>query len=156
MKIARPVAVTAGVALVGVGLLTALLLNADVPAPAASAGAPAGRASSADDAVQRVLREGKPTVAEFGANACAACREMKPVLQALRREHGERIAVVDVDLIAQREHNYIQRYGIQLMPTQIFFDAQGREIGRNLGKLSGEQILARLRVTDTPAAGELP
>ena len=45
-----------------------------------------GRGSS--DAVQRALRLGKPTVVEFGANACATCRDMKPVLEALRREHG--------------------------------------------------------------------
>lgn len=146
MKIARWLGVTAGVALVGAGLVTALVLNTEVPATTVSAAAPAGQPAAADDVVQRALRAGKPTVAEFGANACAQCREMKPVLEALRREHGERIAVVNVDLIAQKEANYIQRYGIQLMPTQIFFDAQGREIGRNLGKLSGEEILARLQL----------
>jgi len=81
---------------------------------------------------------------------------MKPVLEVLRRDHGTRIAVVSVDLIAQREHNYIQRYRIQLMPTQIFFDAQGREIGRNLGKISGDEILARLQVQATPAAQDRP
>jgi thioredoxin 1 len=104
-----------------------------------------------DDAVQAVLRTGRPTVAEFGANACASCREMKPVLAALRREHGERIAVVDVDLIAQKEADYIRRYRIQLMPTQIFFDAQGRETSRNMGKISREETLARLQVPAVPA-----
>jgi thioredoxin 1 len=100
--------------------------------------------ASTEDAVQQALRAGKPTVAEFGANACAACREMKPVLEALRREHGERIAVVDVDLIKQKEVGYLQRYRIQLMPTQVFFDAQGRETGRHLGTISAAEILARL------------
>jgi thioredoxin 1 len=98
----------------------------------------------ADDAVQQALRAGKPTVVEFGANACASCREMKPVLEALRREHGSRIAVVDVDLIQQKQAGYIQRYRIQLMPTQVFFDAQGRETGRHLGSISAKKILARL------------
>ena len=96
------------------------------------------------DVVQQAMQIGKPTVAEFGANACAACREMKPVLEALRREHGERITVVDVDVIAQKEAGYIRRYGIQLMPTQVFFDAQGRETGRHMGTISAEEILARL------------
>jgi thioredoxin 1 len=97
-----------------------------------------------EDAVQQALRTGKPTVAEFGANACAGCREMKPVLETLRREHGARIAVVDVDLIKQKEAGYVQRYRIQLMPTQVFFDAQGRETGRHMGPISAEEILARL------------
>ena len=95
--------------------------------------------------MQRALAAGKPTVVEFGANACASCREMKPVLEALRREHGERFTVVEVDLIAQRKQaGYIQRYRIQLMPTQVFFDASGRETGRHMGTISGAEILARL------------
>jgi len=155
MKLPWWLGVTAGLLLVGAGLVTALLVSTEVPAPM-SAALPAGQAAAADDAVQQALRAGKPTVAEFGANACVQCREMKPVLEALRREHGERIAVVSVDLIAQKEANYIQRYRIQLMPTQVFFDARGREIRRNLGKISGEEILARLQgqgATGTPAPG---
>jgi len=99
------------------------------------------------DEVERTLLLGKPTVVEFGANACATCRDMKPVLEALRREHGQRISVLDVDILKTRD--YIARYRIQLMPTQVFFDAQGREIGRNMGKISGGEILARLGVAPT-------
>jgi thioredoxin 1 len=108
---------------------------------------PAGQAMIAgqtNDAVQLTLRAGKPTVAEFGANACASCREMKPILQALQRDHGERVAVVIIDLLAQKEAPYIDRYRIQLMPTQVFFDSQGRETSRHMGKISGDEILQRL------------
>ena len=48
--------------------------------------------------------------------------------------------MVEVDLIAQRARGYIQRYHIQLMPTQVFFDANGDETGRHMGKISGEDI----------------
>jgi len=99
------------------------------------------------DQVQPALRLGKPAVVEFGANACASCREMKPVLEALQREHGERISVLDIDILKTR--GYIARYRIQLMPTQVFFDAQGREIGRNMGKISAGEILAQLGVSTT-------
>ncbi len=117
------------------GLGTALVQNTGAPVVTPVA-----------DAVQRALAAGKPTVVEFGANACASCREMKPVLEALRREHGARITVAEVDLIAQRkEVDYIRRYRIQLMPTQVFFDASGRETGRHLGTISGAEILLRLQ-----------
>lgn len=145
MKLPMWAGVTAGVLVVGAGLVTALVATTPTPAPMAAA-VPAGQPVAADDAVQRALRAGKSTVAEFGANSCAQCREMKPILEGLQREFGQHIAVVNVDLIKQREVNYIQRYGIQLMPTQVFFDAQGREIGRHLGKITGEEILARLQV----------
>ena len=99
------------------------------------------------DEVQKALRLGKPAVVEFGATACASCREMKPVLEALQREHGERISVLDIDILKARGH--IARYRIQLMPTQVFFDAKGREIGRNMGKISAGEILAQLGVSTT-------
>lgn len=100
--------------------------------------------TSEQDAVALALRAGKPTVVEFGANSCAACREMKPVLAALARDHGARITVADIDIVKERE--YIRRYQIRLMPTQVFYDARGQEIGRNMGKISGEEILTRLGV----------
>lgn len=91
---------------------------------------------------QLSLPPGKPAVVEFGANACIACREMKPILAGLAASHGDRITVLDVDVLKERE--YLKNYQIRLMPTQVFFDAQGREVGRNMGKMSREDILKRL------------
>ena len=108
-------------------------------------------AAAADDAVQQALRQGKPVVAEFGANSCESCREMKLVLGALAREHGERVTVIDIDLL--KNTAYASRYKIQLIPTQVFFDTQGREIGRHMGKISGNEILVRLNVSLT---GRMP
>lgn len=111
----------------------------------ATALAPEIQYAAEADEVQQALRLGKPVVVEFGGNACASCREMQPVLEALQREHGERISVLNIDILKTR--GYISRYKIQLMPTQVFFDAQGREIGRNMGKVSAGEILARLGVS---------
>jgi thioredoxin 1 len=96
----------------------------------------------ADDAVQAALARGKPVVAEFGSVSCIGCREMKPILAELQRTQGAKLTVVDVDVLKERQ--YLARYRIQLMPTQVFFDAKGREIGRHMGKITGDEILARL------------
>lgn len=104
--------------------------------------------SATTDPVALALAAGKPAVIEFGANACVSCREMKPVLAALAQSHGDRITVADVDIL--KERGYISRYQIRLMPTQVFFDAQGREIGRHMGKIGGDDILERLGVPLTP------
>lgn len=96
----------------------------------------------ATDRVTRALARGKPAVIEFGANACTGCREMKPILAELERVHGANITVADIDIIKDR--TYITRYQIKLMPTQVFFDANGREIGRHMGVISAADILTRL------------
>ncbi len=100
--------------------------------------------SEPDDPVDQALRQGRPAMIQFGANACAACREMKPVLAALQQAHGARFTVMIVDLIAQKHRGYLQRFRIQLMPTQVFFDAEGQETHRNLGTMTAAAILARL------------
>jgi thioredoxin 1 len=97
-----------------------------------------------DDPVDQALRQGRPTMIQFGANACAACREMKPVLAALQQAHGARFTVLNVDLIAHKHRGYLQRFHIQLMPTQVFFDATGRETHRNMGTMPAAAMLARL------------
>ncbi|MDZ7652379.1 MAG: thioredoxin family protein [Burkholderiaceae bacterium] len=102
----------------------------------------------APDALALSVGQGRPTVIEFGANACASCRDMKVVLAALRNTHGTQIGIAEIDLIQQRE--VIPRYRIQVMPTQIFFDAQGRETGRHIGVIDGAGILARLGVNAPP------
>ena len=144
------------IALAGVALVVGLLLRAVLPGPAEGPAerppaAAAGAGASADDAVQQALQRGKPTVVEFGANNCSSCREMKPVLGQLAREHGDRISVIDIDLL--KTTGYLSRYKIQLMPTQVFFDAQGRETGRHMGKIDAGEILARLGVAASPADG---
>ncbi|MFH1604841.1 MAG: thioredoxin family protein [Pseudomonadota bacterium] len=133
------VAATVFLAAMAVAGAAAYALIQRAPASDAQSGAADG------DAVQQALRLGKPVVAEFGANSCESCREMKLVLGALAREHGERVTVVDIDL--PKAMVYASRYKIQLIPTQVFFDAQGREIGRHMGKISGNEILARLNVS---------
>lgn len=134
---------------IAVMIAIALLFGAlayGLRAPGTAAGATATMAKqsegAAPDAVQRALSAGKPTVVEFGANSCVSCREMKPILQALAQD--PRIAVADVDIIKERD--YISRYQIRLMPTQVFYDAKGQETSRHLGKINADEILERLGV----------
>lgn len=127
---------TAGVAASGLGL--ALYQRGMPPEADTAATALPG------DPVAQALRQGRPTMIQFGANACAACREMKPVLEALQREHSSRFTVMNVDLIAQKHGGYLKRFRIQLMPAQVFFDAAGNETHRNMGTMTGAAILARL------------
>ena len=146
--------VAGGLLALGAGLSVALVTLSTPVTPRAGASAAGPNQADPPDRVRKALMAGKPTVAEFGANACVQCREMKIVLDALRQTHGERIAIVNIDLIAHKEADYIRRYGIQLMPTQVFFDAQGREVSRHMGKISGEEIVARLQVA--PQSGGPP
>lgn len=117
--------------------------------------ADADTAADAADPVHVALQAGKPTVAEFGSNRCNSCKQMKIVLARLIEDHGDRVGVVEVDLFSPEGRGLVSRYGIQMMPTQIFFDAKGQEIGRHLGPISIDDILASLSL-DAPGARGTP
>ena len=64
---------------------------------------------------------------------------MAPILEELKREYTGRLEVEFIDV--WKNPNAGKKYGIRGIPTQIFYDASGKELGRHLGFISKEQIL---------------
>lgn len=66
---------------------------------------------------------------------------MHEELAHLRTECGASIAVEEIDV--WRDEAAGRRYGISVIPTQILFDGNGREIDRHVGFLTRSDIRAR-------------
>ena len=98
--------------------------------------------------VQNATASGLPTVAEFGAATCASCREMKIVLDRVAQRTQGRAHVLVIDI--SKDWDAAQTFRIQLMPTQVFFGPDGREIGRHMGKLSEAEVISILGLAATP------
>lgn len=101
--------------------------------PAASSqttGAPGATETAQQNDIQ-VPVPGMVTMVDLGAESCMPCRMMAPVLDKVARDYRDRAAVVYIDLA--RHPGQSQRFGIRAMPTQIFYDKTGREIGRHEG-----------------------
>ena len=81
-----------------------------------------------------------PRLVDLGSDKCQSCKAMVPVLEALTRNYDGRLEVVFIDVWKNPEE--ADRYGIQLIPTQIYFDSGGKELFRNEGFSSKEDILA--------------
>jgi thioredoxin 1 len=84
-----------------------------------------------------------PRLVDLGADKCIPCKMMAPVLEQLRGEFSGRLEVVFIDV--WKDQSAGSRYGIRVIPTQIFFDASGRELSRHEGFMSREDILSRWR-----------
>lgn len=84
-----------------------------------------------------------PRLVDLGAKKCIPCKQMVPVLEALTREYAGRLEVVFIDVWENRGEG--ARYDIRLIPTQIFYDAAGRELARHEGYWSKEAIVARFK-----------
>lgn len=98
--------------------------------------------SASADQVQQALTSGQPTLIDLGARACIPCKKMAPILSGLAETYRERAHVLFIDL--HEDQAAIKTYRIQMYPTQIFFDAQGREVKRHIGFMDEAALVAEL------------
>jgi len=66
---------------------------------------------------------------------------MAPILEELKTEYRGRMAVEVIDVKLDRELATL--HGIRVIPTQIFFSADGRELFRHEGFMAKEAILGK-------------
>jgi len=87
--------------------------------------------------------KGMVTMVDLGATQCIPCKMMAPILAKLEKKYTGRAAIVFLDV--WKDPKPAHRFSIGGIPTQIFFDKDGKEIFRHLGFLSEEEIVRRLK-----------
>ena len=84
-----------------------------------------------------------PRLLDIGATACIPCKLMAPILQELKTEYAGKLQIDFIDVWKDPEAG--RPYGIESIPTQIFFDASGKELYRHQGFIDKADILAKCR-----------
>ena len=84
-----------------------------------------------------------PKVLDLGSVGCIPCEKMKPILAELKTELKGKVDVEFTDIAVDAAA--ADKYGIQTIPTQIFFDASGKEVTRHIGFMPKADILAQLK-----------
>jgi thioredoxin 1 len=87
--------------------------------------------SATDVNIRVALGSGRPTVADLGARTCIPCKKMAPILAELERELKGKGNVLFSDV--REDGDLAEKYRIQMIPTQIFFDSKGKEVKRHMG-----------------------
>ena len=85
---------------------------------------------------------GKPAMVDFGSLNCIPCKEMDANMKEARPKLGDAATIMFVNVYEQEKETAIS--GISIIPTQIFFDANGNETWRHVGVLTVDEIVVRL------------
>ncbi len=93
--------------------------------------------------IDQALASGKPTLIAFGLHTCGVCKKMAPYLDAVAGEYRNQANVLFIDVRA--DQSQARKFGISMLPTQVFIDAGGKEVQRHTGYLDQAGILAGLR-----------
>jgi len=111
-------------------LLTAATAQAELP-------------SATTAMVNQTLVSGRPTLIDLGARSCIPCKKMAPILEGLSKEYQGKANVLFIDV---REDGAAgDRFKVRMIPTQIFFDAKGKEIKRHIGFMDKADIVKELK-----------
>lgn len=84
-----------------------------------------------------------PRMLELGSDSCQPCKMMQPILAELRSEYAGKLQVDFIDIYQDKTAG--EKYNVQFIPTQIFFDADGKEIFRHTGFYPKSKILDKFK-----------
>jgi thioredoxin 1 len=86
--------------------------------------------------------KGTVTMIDIGARQCIPCQMMEPILKELEKEYQGLAAIVFIDVNKNVAEGH--KYRIRSIPTQIFYDREGKEVFRHEGFLDKASIVAQL------------
>lgn len=101
-----------------------------------------GSVQAAEKWVEPFPVKDKVTVVDFGAEWCASCPEMVQVMKDMQKEYGDRAAFVIIDV--DKYQGIEDKYMIETMPSQMFYDAFGEPIWIHKGYLAPEELRERV------------
>jgi thioredoxin 1 len=102
---------------------------------------PAPGPARAEDFSQLPVK-GMVTMIDLGATECVPCKMMAPIMEKMEKKYHGKAAIVFIDVWKNRDQ--VSRFGIRAIPTQIFYDANGREVARHVGFMSEAAIVDQL------------
>ncbi|MDP2861472.1 MAG: thioredoxin domain-containing protein [Desulfobacterales bacterium] len=91
---------------------------------------------------ENIPAKGTVTMIDLGAKACIPCKMMAPILEKMEKAYAGKAVIHFYDVWKNREPAV--RFGIRVIPTQIFFDKNAKEVYRHEGFMSEDNIVNQL------------
>lgn len=87
--------------------------------------------------VKQSIGKGKPYFLEVGAESCRSCQVMSDMLYKVTQQHpAYNIHFINV----KKEREVAYELNVRMIPTQIIYDKDGKEVYRHIGVLSNSEL----------------
>ena len=108
---------------------------------------------------EKALSNGRPTVLEFYADWCEACKEMAPDMIEVKEQTSNKVDVVLLNVDNSRWLDWIDKYDVNGIPQLNFFDEEGELKGFSLGVRKYTELnkifLSLINKTELPSFTQL-
>jgi len=101
------------------------------------------QADSLDDTLDRAKKDGKAVMLELGSMGCIPCEQMKPVMAKLSDTYKGKLDVIFIDV--RKNRDAARRFGVYMIPVQVYLDRNGKEFHRHVGFYPYEEIVPMLK-----------
>lgn len=82
----------------------------------------------------------KVTFVELGSVNCVPCKAMQPLMDEIKTRYPDQVEVVFHDVWTAEGRPFAAKFGVRVIPTQVFLDAEGKEYFRHEGFLPMDQL----------------
>ena len=127
-------------AVTAVILSVAIFFGFQTTASSVSLEAQAEKATPFDLAVSN----GKPTLTEFYANWCTSCQAMAPEIAEIKKQYGNAINFVMLNVDNNKWLPEILRYRVDGIPHFVFLNNQGQPVAQAIGEQPKSILTANL------------
>ena len=87
----------------------------------------------------------KVTFIELGSIKCIPCKMMQPIMKEIEEEYKGQVKVAFYDVRTAEGRPYARKYGIRVIPTQVFLDKDGNEYFRHEGFFAKDELIKVLK-----------
>ena len=87
-----------------------------------------------------------PTLMTFSSTMCIDCQKMKKLLNEIEPAYQNKINFVSINALDKdkKVKNYINKFGVTLVPTLVFIDDNGTLINKIEGYIPKEELISEI------------
>lgn len=91
-----------------------------------------------------------PTLIEFYANWCTTCQSMSPILKELKKNYGEKINFVMIDIDTLENQQLVEKYAVAGVPQWNILNQEGKIVEQFMGKIPQPILESSLLAINKP------
>lgn len=88
---------------------------------------------------EELIKGDKPVLVDFFATWCGPCKAMHPILEELKKEMGDKIHILTIDVDGEANRQFVMSHQIQSVPTLMIFK-KGEMVWRQSGVVQSMQL----------------